>query len=43
MGVNNFSAGSIASEIAALRQFPTDMFTGSPETIAELQGSMVKF
>ena len=43
MGVNNFSAGSIASQIGELRQFPTDMFTGSPEAIAELQGSMVKF
>jgi spermidine synthase len=43
MGVNNFSATAIASEIAGLRQFPTDMFTGSPETIGELQASMVKF
>jgi spermidine synthase len=43
MGVNNFSAGAIASEIARVRQFPPDTFTGSPETIGELQGSLVRF
>jgi spermidine synthase len=43
MGVNNFSASAIASEIARLRQFPRDVFTGSPESIAELQGSLVRF
>ena len=43
MGVNNFSADTIAREIAGARQFPTDMFTGSGEKIAELQGSLVKF
>ena len=43
MGVNNFSANAIAREIARARQFPTDMFTGSGEKIAELQGSLVKF
>ena len=43
MGVNNFSAGVIASEIARVRQFPPDMFTGSPESIGQLQGSLVRF
>ena len=43
MGVNNFSASAIASEIARVRQFPSEMFTGSPETIGELQGSLVRF
>jgi spermidine synthase len=43
MGVNNFSAGTIATEIARARQFPPEMFTGSPETIGELQGSLVRF
>ena len=43
MGVNNFSAGEIASEIARLRKFPPDMFTGSPEELAELQSSLVRF
>ena len=43
MGVNNFSAGAIATEIARARQFPPEMFTGSPETIGELQGSLVRF
>jgi spermidine synthase len=43
MGVNNFSAGAIASEIARVRQFPPDLFTGSPETIGELRGSLVRF
>jgi len=43
MGVNNFSAGAIASEIARSRQFPTDLFTGSPESIGQLQGSLVRF
>jgi len=43
MGVNNFSAGAIASEIARVRRFPPDMFTGSPESVAALQGSLVRF
>jgi spermidine synthase len=43
MGVNNFSASAIASEIGRVRQFPSDMFTGSPESIAALQGSLVRF
>ena len=43
MGVNNFSAGSIATEIARARRFPPEMFTGSPETIGALQGSLVRF
>jgi spermidine synthase len=43
MGVNNFSAGSIASEISRARLYPPDLFTGSPESIAELQGSLVSF
>jgi len=43
MGVNNFSAGVIANEIARVRQFPPDLFTGSTETLAELQGSLVRF
>jgi spermidine synthase len=43
MGVNNFSASAIATEIARARQFPPDMFTGSPESIGALQGSLVRF
>ena len=43
MGVNNFDANSIAAAIAGARQFPPDMFTGSAETIGQLQGSLVKF
>jgi spermidine synthase len=43
MGVNNFSASAIASEIARARKFPTDLFTGSPEVIAELQRLLVQF
>jgi len=43
MGVNNFSAGAIASEIGRGRQFPPDMFTGSPESIGALQRSLVRF
>ena len=43
MGVNNFSAGAIASEIARVRRFPLDIFSGSPESIGELQGSLVRF
>ena len=43
MGVNNFSASYIASEIARAREFPPDMFTGSPESIRQLQGSLVRF
>ena len=43
MGVNNFSASAIASEIGRARQFPPDMFTGSTEVLAELQGSLVRF
>jgi spermidine synthase len=43
MGVNNFSASAIASEIGRARQFPPEMFTGSTETLAELQGSLVRF
>jgi spermidine synthase len=43
MGVNNFSASAIASEIARVREFPPDMFTGSAEAIGELQGSLVRF
>jgi len=41
--VNNFSANAIAGEIARVRQFPPDMFTGSAESIGELQASLVKF
>jgi len=43
MGVNNFSAGAIASEIGRVRQFPPDMFTGSAESIGALQRSLVRF
>jgi spermidine synthase len=43
MGVNNFSAGTIATAIARARQFPPEMFTGSPQTIGELEGSLVRF
>jgi spermidine synthase len=43
MGVNNFSAGYIATEIGRAREFPPDLFTGSPASIAELQGSLVRF
>lgn len=43
MGVNNFDANNIAAALASFRQFPTDMFTGSAESLAELQGSLVKF
>jgi len=43
MGVNNFSANAIAGEIARVRKFPPDMFTGSAESIGELQASLVKF
>jgi spermidine synthase len=43
MGVNNFSAGYIATEIARAREFPPDLFTGKPESVAELQGSLVRF
>lgn len=43
MGVNNFSANAIASEIARFRQFPLDVFAGSPETLGELQASLVRF
>jgi spermidine synthase len=43
MGVNSFSAGTIASEIARVRRFPFDMFTGSPESIGELQAAIVRF
>jgi len=43
MGVNSFSASAIASEIARVRQFPPDMFTGSAESIGELQASLVRF
>ncbi|HEY2842290.1 MAG TPA: fused MFS/spermidine synthase, partial [Bryobacteraceae bacterium] len=43
MGVNNTSASYIASEMARVRQFPPDLFTGSPETIGQLQGSLVRF
>jgi spermidine synthase len=43
MGVNNFSAGAIASEIARVRRFPQDLFSGSPESIGQLQSSMVRF
>jgi spermidine synthase len=43
MGVNNFSASAIASEIARTREFPPDLFTGSTEVLAELQGSLVRF
>ncbi|MGE5326837.1 MAG: SAM-dependent methyltransferase, partial [Deltaproteobacteria bacterium] len=43
MGVNNFSAGAIASEIARLRKFPHDMFTGSLDSLVQLQGSLVRF
>ena len=43
LGVNNFSAGEIGSEIARARTFPTDMFTGSPESIGQLEGGLVKF
>ena len=43
MGVNNFSAGLIASEIARVRQFPLDIFSGSSESIGQLQGSLVRF
>jgi spermidine synthase len=43
MGVNNYSAGTIASEIARIRRFPMDLFTGSPESIGQLQGSLVRF
>jgi spermidine synthase len=43
MGVNNFSAGYIATEIARVREFPPELFTGSPASIGELQGSLVRF
>ena len=43
MGVNNFSAGAIASEIARVRRFPLDLFSGSPESIGQLQSSLVRF
>jgi len=43
MGVNNFSAGAIASEIARVRRFPMDLFSGSPESIGQLQSSLVRF
>jgi spermidine synthase len=43
MGVNNFSAGAIASEIARARRFPPDLFTGSSEALAELESSLVRF
>jgi spermidine synthase len=43
MGVNNFSAGAIATEIARVRQFPQDLFSGSPEKLGELEASLVRF
>jgi spermidine synthase len=43
MGVNNFSAGEIATEIARARRFPRDVFSGSPEAIGQLQASLVRF
>ncbi len=43
MGVNNYGAGEIGSEIARFRTFPTDMFTGSPESIGQLEGGLVRF
>ena len=43
MGVNNFSAGAIASEIARVRKFPHDIFTGSLDSLVQLQGSLVRF
>jgi spermidine synthase len=43
MGVNNYSAGAIASEIAHARRFPPDLFTGSPESIGQLAVSLVQF
>jgi spermidine synthase len=43
MGVNNYSASVIASEIAHVREFPLDIFFGSPDSIAELQRSLVQF
>ena len=43
MGVNNFSAGAIASEIAHVRQFPPDMFSGSSEKLGELEASLCGF
>ena len=43
MGVNNFSANAIAGEIGSARKFPPDMFTGSPQAIAELQKSLLRF
>ena len=43
MGVNNYSASAIASEIAHARKFPPDLFTGSPEAIGQLAVSLVQF
>jgi spermidine synthase len=43
MGVNNFSAGAIATEIARARQFPQDLFSGSQEKLGELEASLVRF
>jgi spermidine synthase len=43
MGVNSFNANTIAGQIATVRQFPPDIFTGSAESIGQLQGSLVKF
>jgi spermidine synthase len=43
MGVNNFTAGAIATEIARVRQFPQDLFSGSPEKLGELEASLVRF
>jgi spermidine synthase len=43
MGVNNFSAGAIGSEIARARRFPPDLFSGSPEALAELEALLVRF
>jgi len=43
MGVNHFDANNIAAALGTARQFPPEMFTGSAETIGQLQGSLVKF
>ena len=43
MGVNNYSAGTIATEMGRVRQFPPDLFSGSAEKLVELQGSLVTF
>jgi len=41
LGINKYEQDSIYQDMIALRTYPTDLFTGSPEVMAQLQSELM--